>query len=230
MPASEHDTPSSPRGGLNRDRSGHCVIQHGKPEGRMAMRARIALAVMLCLGLALPSCSSSPETDAARDAGMNGAEASIPIEDFKLSTGDKLHLTVFNEDNISGDYDIDTEGLISVPLAGLVKADGLTKAALESKVAEKLNPLLKNPRVTISVVSFRPFYVIGEVEKPGEYQFRNGLNVISAMAIAGGNTYRASKTSVLIQRGGIGDFREYSMSPLIKVYPGDLLKVPERFF
>ncbi len=194
------------------------------------MRWKVASAMVLAMGLALTSCSSSPGAGAARDASPRSAEAPISIEDFKLAAGDKIHLTVYNEDNISGDYEIDAGGLISVPLAGLVKADGLTKAQLESEVAAKLNPLLKSPRVTVAVVSFRPFYVIGEVEKPGEYQFRNGLNVVSAMAIAGGNTYRASKSYVLIQRGGIGDFQEYAMSPSVKVYPGDLLRVPERFF
>ncbi len=202
----------------------------GKRGSSSAMVARFVLVPALLLGLALTSCAPSPEVGAARTATAHGPEAPIPVEDFKLAAGDKIHLSVYNEDSISGDYDIDAEGLISVPLAGLVKADGLTKAALESKVAEKLAPLLKSPRVTIAVVSFRPFYVIGEVEKPGEYQFRNGLNVISAMAIAGGNTYRASQSYVLIQRGGVGEFREYAMSPAIKVYPGDLLKVPERFF
>jgi polysaccharide export outer membrane protein len=228
MNAHEGHVPSTSSGRIHQDRDGRGVTRQSGSKVKSAMRAKkVALAMALTLSLGLASCESSSDIGAPDS---HGAEAPIAVEDFKLAAGDKIHLTVFNEDNISGDYDIDSEGIISVPLAGLVKAEGLTKAGLEAKVAEKLDPLLKNPRVTIAVVSFRPFYVIGEVEKPGEYQFRNGLNVISAMAIAGGNTYRASKSYVLIQRGGIGEFRKYTMSPSVKVYPGDLVKVPERFF
>jgi protein involved in polysaccharide export with SLBB domain len=185
--------------------------------------------MIVILSLAAVSCSGSSD-DASSDSARNAPEGVVRVEDFRLAPGDKIHLTVFNEDNITDDYEVDPEGLISVPLAGVVKAGGLRKVDLEKALADKLGSLLKDPRITISVVSFRPFYIIGEVEKPGEYQFRTGLNVISAMSIAGGSTYRANKGHVLIQRGGAGDFKEYPMLPTIKVYPGDLVKVPERFF
>ncbi len=191
------------------------------------MFAKRLLPLIGVLCLALASCSS---TRTSGDPALAGAEEAIKVEDFKLASGDKIHLSVFGEDTISGDYDVDTEGFISVPLAGMVKADGLRKVDLGKAVSANLAGLLRSPRVTVTIVSFRPFYILGEVEKPGEYQFRSGLNVASAMAIAGGATYRASKDAVLIQRGGIGDFKEYSMSPAIKVYPGDLLKIPQRFF
>ncbi len=195
----------------------------------MIMFGRIFPVIFVILSLAAVSCSSSWE-GASPDASRNAAEDPVRVEDFRLSPGDKIHLTVFNETEITGDYEIDPEGLISVPLAGVVKAGGLRKLELEKALAEKLGGLLNVPRITISVVSFRPFYILGEVEKPGEYEFRTGLNVISAMSIAGGATYRANKGHVLIQRGGTGDFKEYPMLPTIKVYPGDLVKVPERFF
>jgi protein involved in polysaccharide export with SLBB domain len=185
--------------------------------------------MIVMVGLATVSCSGSKDS-AASDAARNGPEDVVRVEDFRLAPGDKIHLTVFNEDNITDDYEIDPEGLISVPLAGVVKAGGLRKVDLEKALADKLGSLLKDPLITISVVAFRPFYIIGEVEKPGEYPFRTSLNVVSAMAIAGGSTYRANKGHVLIQRGGVGDYKEYPMLPTIKVYPGDLVKVPERFF
>jgi polysaccharide export outer membrane protein len=163
-------------------------------------------------------------------ASSDPAEDPVSTEDLKIASGDKVHLTVFGEDSITDDYDIGTDGFIAVPLAGRVKADGVRIADLEKAIASKLSDLLKDPRVTIAITGFRPFYIIGEVEKPGEYQFRSGLNVISAMAVAGGNTYRANRTRVLIQRGGVGEFQTYPMSPEVKVYPGDLIKVPERFF
>jgi polysaccharide export outer membrane protein len=184
--------------------------------------------LLLLIGFLIPaliSCSSWNGESPAIEA-----EPAIALENFQLAPGDKIHLTVFGEDSITGDYEIDTEGFISAPLAGSVKAADLQKVDLERAVADKLSGLLKTPRVTVSVVSFRPFYILGEVEKPGEYPFRSGLNVVSAMAVAGGTTYRANHNRVLIQRGGLGEFKTYPMSPAIRVYPGDLIKIPERFF
>ena len=71
---------------------------------------------------------------------------------------------------------------------------------------------------------------VGEVQKPGEYQFRSGLNVLSAIAIAGGATYRANNSSVMIQRSGSNELKEYPQSPTVLVLPGDVVRVPERFF
>lgn len=150
---------------------------------------------------------------------------------FKLAPGDKIRVTVFGEDKISGDYDIDTAGYVSLPLAGTVMASGLSKPELERELARKLSgDYLKNPKVTVSVINFRPFFILGEVEKPGEYQYRSGMNVLSAMAMAGGPTYRASKSSVLIQRAGTTQLKEYPLDTTISILPGDLVRIPERYF
>jgi polysaccharide export outer membrane protein len=148
-----------------------------------------------------------------------------------LAAGDKVRVTVYGEDRISGEYQIDPDGMISLPLAGTLKAAGLTKPALETALADKLTgKYLRNPKVTVDVVTFRPFYVLGEVQKPGEYPFRSGLNVLSAIAIAGGTTYRANSSRVYIQRFGSTDLTEYDQSPTIMVMPGDVVRVPERYF
>jgi polysaccharide export outer membrane protein len=89
---------------------------------------------------------------------------------------------------------------------------------------------IRNPKVTVDVTSYRPFYVLGEVQKPGEYQFRSGLNVLSAIAIAGGATYRASTSTVVIQRSGSNELKEFPQSPTVLVMPGDVVRVPERYF
>jgi len=121
--------------------------------------------------------------------------------------------------------------MISLPLAGTIMAAGLTKPALETALADKLaGKYLRNPKVTVDVVTFRPFYVLGEVQKPGEYPFRSGLNVLSAIAIAGGTTYRANASKVYIQRFGSTDLVEFAQSPTITVMPGDVVRVPERYF
>jgi protein involved in polysaccharide export with SLBB domain len=153
-----------------------------------------------------------------------------PVE-LRLAAGDRLQITVFGEDKLTGEYPIDIGGNVSMPLAGTVKAAGLSKAELERALASKLSgEYLRDPKVTVEVATFRPFYILGEVEKPGEYPYKSGLNVMSAMAVAGGPTYRASNSKILIQRGGVGAFQEVALSPTVAIYPGDLVRVPERFF
>lgn len=154
-----------------------------------------------------------------------------PEPELRLAAGDKLRITVFGEDKLSGDYQVDSGGSVSMPLAGTVVAAGLTKAELERRLAGKLSGgYLKNPKVTVEVTSSRPFYILGEVERPGEYPYRSNLSIVSAIAIAGGNTYRASRNKVYIQRNGTGSFEEVQMGPTVPIYPGDVIKVPERYF
>jgi protein involved in polysaccharide export with SLBB domain len=149
----------------------------------------------------------------------------------RLQAGDKIKITVFGEDKLSGDYQIDPAGYVSLPLAGTVKAAGLSKAELEQELARKFRgDFLRNPKVTVDIASFRPFYIMGEVEKPGEYPYRGNLNVLSATVIAGGPTYRANKSKVYIQREGETAFKEYPLSPAVMIFPGDLIRVPERYF
>ena len=118
---------------------------------------------------------------------------------------------------------------MALPLAGSVKAAGLTPPELE-RVLEKGFTSLRNPRVTVEVMTFRPFYVLGEVQKPGEYPYRSGLNVLSAIAIAGGATYRASTREVLVQRAGTSTLQKFPQSPTVAIMPGDLVRVPETIF
>lgn len=150
----------------------------------------------------------------------------------RLQAGDKAKVVVYGEDRMSGDFEVDSNGQIVIPLLGPIRAVGMGKRELERAIVDRLKngQILKNPVVTVDISAFRPFYVLGEVEKPGEYAFRNGLNAMSAVAVAGGYTYRASKSKVLIQRSGEKAFTEYALSPNIPIYPGDLISVPERFF
>jgi polysaccharide export outer membrane protein len=166
--------------------------------------------------------------------GSTAIEAAAPPQQqamLPLAAGDRIRVTVYGEDRISGEYPVDPNGMISLPLAGTIKAAGLTKPELETALAEKLKgSYLRNPKVTVDVVTFRPFYVLGEVQKPGEYPFRSGLNVLSAIAIAGGATYRANTSKVYIQRFGSTALTEYAQSPTVAVMPGDVVRVPERYF
>ena len=197
-------------------------------------RAMAALAPRLAFGLLLTgflsacdTVASLPPLSPAEQQALVSAAPSAP----RLQGGDKIRLTVFGEDKLTGEYEIDPGGFVSLPLAGTIRAAGLTKTELEQDLSKKFRTeYLRNPKVTVDIANFRPFYVLGEVEKPGEYPFKSGMNVMSAIAVAGGNTYRASKSQVLIQRAGEQGLREYPLSPTIPVLPGDLIRVPERYF
>eukprot|EP01037_Dinobryon_pediforme_P016819 gene16819-17000_t len=142
-----------------------------------------------------------------------------------LQPGDKIKVTVFGEDRLSGEFEIDPAGFVSLPLAGTVKAAGLSKQQLEQALAKKFkSEYLRDPKVTVDVSSFKPFYILGEVGKPGEYPFKGGLNLMSAIALAGGTTYRASRSTVMIKHSGDSDFKEYPLTPAIPIVPGDLIR------
>lgn len=190
-------------------------------------RLRSVVLVLVPLSLGIAGCETV-------DPYAANSGPAAPVEQYpeiKLSAGDKLRVTVFGEDKLSGDFDLDLNGNASLPLAGTVNLAGQTKQQAEATIARKLrSEYLRSPKVTVDVTSFRPFYVIGQVERPGEFPYRNRLNIISAMAVAGGPTFRASKSKVFIQRGGVGAFEEVELSPSIPVYPGDIIRVPERYF
>lgn len=186
------------------------------------------IAIFLCLEAC--GCSGGtnlgPVSEQEQQAYVAAATAAP-----RLQAGEKIRVTVFGEDKLSGDYDIDPNGLVSLPLAGTVKAAGFTQAELEAQLATRFrSEYLKNPKVTVAIASYRPFYIMGEVERPGEYPYKSGLNVLSAAAMAGGTTYRASRTNVLIQRAGETAMREYPLKTTVPVLPGDLIRIPERYF
>lgn len=190
----------------------------------------------VALGLLLAACSGTSDiglgTTAGGDLQASAVSHAAPNPAaIPLAAGDRIRVTVFGEDKLTGDYLIDTGGYVALPLAGNVKAAGLTTPDLEKTLEKRFGgSYLRNPKVTVEVLTFRAFYVLGEVQKPGEYPYRAGLNVLSAMAIAGGATYRASTSEVIIQRAGTTALQKFPQSPSVVVMPGDLVRVPERFF
>ena len=150
---------------------------------------------------------------------------------YKLGDGEKVRVTVFNEPQLSGDFVIDGAGHMAFPLIGQVLAAGSTARELEQRISEMLvGRYLVNPRVTVEILSHRPFYIIGEVKTAGEYPYKTGLNVVSALALAGGYTPRADTGYVYIKRASEVREREYPALPSVAVLPGDLIRVPERYF
>ena len=159
-----------------------------------------------------------------------GAQASKTIEIYNLGSGDKVRITVFGHTDLSGEFLVDDTGIISMPLIGSVKSGGLTIRELEKTIIAKLKDgYLVNPSVNVEVVKFRPFYIIGEVARPGSYPYISGMTVFNAVALAGGFTSRAKKSEVLISRGG-GKAKEVKLKSETFVMPGDIIEIPERFF
>jgi protein involved in polysaccharide export with SLBB domain len=150
---------------------------------------------------------------------------------YVLGPSDRVRLRVYGEGNITGDYEVDTNGYISVPLAGRVKAAGLTTRQLERSVADALSRgVLKDPRVNIEIATYRPFFILGEVKKAGEYPYKSGLTVLDAVASAGGYTYRANEGKVVIRRAGSTIEETHSLNAPVPVFPGDNIRIPERYF
>jgi len=197
-------------------------------------RATIALAIVWVAACAAPSnVPSQAGTGAAAAANSSQSpDASAPKAEFRLGSGDKIHVIVFNADKLSGDYDIDLSGSIVMPLIGVVPAAGVVPTDLADTIAKRLKDqhFMDDPQVSIQVISTRPFYVLGEVQKPGEYPYRAGLTINSAVATAGGFTFRAEQDYIYILRYGEGTETKIKMSPSIPIFPGDIVRVDNRFF
>jgi len=149
---------------------------------------------------------------------------------YRLGVGDKIKITVFGEDNLSGIVDVNASGNVPLPLAGEVPARGMTIAEFRSAVSRRLaDGYLQNPKVTVEVLNYRPIYVHGEVKSAGEFQYKPGLMLRDAVAMAGGFTYRANETYALVVRDGEQP-ASLPLSASVAVLPGDNIRITERFF
>jgi protein involved in polysaccharide export with SLBB domain len=150
---------------------------------------------------------------------------------YHLSSDDEISITVFNEPDLSiSKIKVGTNGSISMPLLGQVIIKGLTITELEQELTRKLlNGYLKKPDVTVSISEYRPFYISGEVNRPGSYPYRKDLTIEKAVTLAGGFTERASKSTILLVRE---DTKRNVTSALLDnaVRPGDVITVSESFF
>ena len=173
----------------------------------------------------LHACAAGDGQDVAATAA-----ASMPSAP-KIGNGDKLRITTFNEEQLSGEFVVDEGGSIAFPLLGKTKVGGLNTQEIEQSLRERLSQrFLVNPRINVEVLNQRPFYILGEVGKAGEYPYRPGLNVVGAIATAGGFSPRAATSRVIIRRGAGGAQQEYPVQPSVAIYPGDMITVPERLF
>ncbi|TVQ96276.1 MAG: polysaccharide export protein [Desulfovibrionales bacterium] len=149
---------------------------------------------------------------------------------YKLGSGDKVRITVFGEDQLSGEFQVDGSGYISFPLVGEVQTSGHAPRDLERILVDKLRDgYLVNPSISIEVLNYRPFYILGQVNKPGKYEYVSGITLQNAVAMAGGYTHRARQNRAEITRNNPDTITlEGEHSTLI--LPGDIITIRERFF
>lgn len=190
------------------------------------MRA-VAAILILGLTLVLSACASGPAPGSAEALRAANAQAIA----YRLGTGDKLHIAVFGADKFSGDYTVAPDGNIALPLVGNVHAAGLTIPQLHKAVVALLgNGYVKDPRVTIVASDLRPYYILGEVNKPGRYSYMPDLTVMDAVATAQGFTYRADMSTIYIRHARQPSEKEYPLTSTTMVEPGDTIRVTQRYF
>lgn len=153
------------------------------------------------------------------------------IEEYRLGVADKVRVTVFNEAALTGEFTVGGNGKISLPLIGETQASGLTISEFQHVVATALQDgFINNPRVSAEVLTYRPFYILGEVNTPGTYPYTNSLTVLNAVATAGGFTYRADNRVVFIKRADGEAEEQFPLTTSTRVAPGDTIRVRERLF
>lgn len=182
------------------------------------------LAATLALAMSVTACA--PITPPAIAASPTGA----PSASYRVDSGDRLRITVFRHLDLSGEFVIDGGGNLALPLIGVIQGGSLTPRELESviEVAFKEGGYLVDPQVGVEILSYRPFYILGEVNQPGSYPYVNGMTVITAVALAGGFTARASQSSITISRGNYSTRQSIDLAS--EILPGDILTIEERFF
>jgi polysaccharide export outer membrane protein len=167
---------------------------------------------------------------------------------YVLGTGDKLQIHLYGVGDLDGgalaggaapssrgadasDYIIPDTGRIGVPLIGEVQAAGLTVAQLTEAITTKLvSGYIKDPKVAVEMLTYRPFYIFGEVNHPGSYPYASNLNILSAIATAGGYTYRANEKFAIVERKIDGKIVRGRVDSSAPIHPDDVVRIPERFF
>ncbi len=194
---------------------------------RIPRRGAVLATVLVTVGLA--ACAGQgPVPMAPTDAQASGQDFA---EAYRLGAGDELRVIVFGEPDLSGEFEIDGSGAFSMPLIGQLDAFRLTVVELEKSIAAKLSEgYLVDPRVNVEVLNYRPFYIVGEVKDGGEFPYVSGMHAVKAVAIAGGYTYRANTQKVMITRKGTAQEIEMPASQGTAIYPGDVIRIPERYF
>jgi len=179
--------------------------------------------VLLSLGPILAACAPGHGLPPLADQGSR---------DYRLGSGDTVRIITYGEDPLTGEFKVNDQGDVTLPLAGRVAAAGKTPTQLGEAIAGSLRKgaVLVNPSVSVEIATYRPIFVLGEVNKPGQYPYQPGMTMVTAAAVAGGFTYRAVDGYASVVRTVDGESVEGKVSRQAFVQPGDVITVFERRF
>ena len=173
---------------------------------------------------AAPRLDTGPTPAAATVGGAAGG-------DYRLGSGDKVRVIVFGEQDLSGEFVVGDSGTVDMPLIGSVRARGATVPEFQNRIVAQLRDgYLNDPKVSVEVLNYRPFFITGEVKQGGEYPFKASLTVQDAVGVAGGYTYRAETSYAYLRRAGEDREIKVSLDSRVPINPGDSIRVPQRFF
>ena len=177
------------------------------------MKSLLNIFVLGCALLLAAACSGSGGSGFGSSGGTTTtpapanysatAPAAVSNDAYRLGAGDKISVNVFGENDLSGEFLVGDDGRVDMPLIGAVPAQGQSVTEFQNAIVGRYsNGYLKDPKVSVSVLNYRPFFIQGEVGKGGEYPYKAGLTVQDAVAIAGGYTYRANTDKAFVRRAG----------------------------
>lgn len=159
------------------------------------------------------------------------AKSPAPVGTYVLGPGDRLRVKVYNDADMTGEYEVNSSGFVSVPLVGEVRASGLTTRQLERTIADRMRgKISQDPKVNVEIAAYAPFYIYGEVRKAGSYPFQPGLTIADAIATAGGLTYRADEDKVFVRHAGSRVEDVVPLDAPYRIAPRDNIRVSERIF
>ncbi|MES1156680.1 MAG: polysaccharide biosynthesis/export family protein [Alphaproteobacteria bacterium] len=193
---------------------------------RLSPATRRSVLFGLIAGAGASALSGCTTTDAGSDQEL----ARTAEVEYKLGPGDQLRVTVFGEADLSGLFVVSTQGTIAYPLTGPVNAAGLTLSELTAQLRTDLQAYVREPNVSVEVATYRPFFILGEVNHPGTYPYSPHLTALNAVATAGGFTYRANEHRIFIKHADESNEREYQLSNSTPILPGDTVRIGERLF
>jgi len=191
-----------------------------------------AIAGLLALGACGDRDATPIVADTSNAQALSFAPNGSPVSsDYKLGPNDRTRIIVFGQPSLTGEFVLDGNGVLAYPLVGNINARGMTPSQLQQTIAQKLDTdWIKNPSVSVEVSTRRPFYVVGEVQKPGSYPYVTDMNVLNAIATAGGETYRANMHDFWIKRKQDGRIVRVAANQESILQPGDTVIVRERYF
>lgn len=178
-------------------------------------------------------CATSACSTVGGEAITTGPRYEAPSaeEAYRLGVGDQIRVQVYGETAISDTYTVGMNGAVILPLIGSLKVAGLTAAEVGEQARQRFaSGYLKMPSVAVQVSKYRPIFVLGEVSKPGQYDYVPGITVQSAIAAATGYSPRANKKYVFIHSAGSTDEQIYEVTPTLRIFPGDTIRIGERYF